>query len=263
MNDPADNYGETHTMAARSDVRECRRTIIEAPPAALWRDARDACDDALAQGHAFVAILRGMEAFADESVLTEEDRQRAARYRQAGDRHNFVLGRNLVHHLVRARGASTPCRFSIGRHGKPYLPGAPAYNLSHSGRWVACAVSHDESIGIDVETFARLKDYRSLLATITHPTECRTIEQATSEHGFALFKRCWTRKEAILKATGEGFNDNLHAIDVCLEQHEPVLDHPARLRVMQLTTDHKEATIALALNPTIPGVVAMFVDESH
>jgi len=259
MNDPvAIAQGDAHESG-----HACRRIIIEATSAALWRDARDACDNALAQGHAFVAILRGMEAFADERVLTEEDRQRAARYRQAADRHNFVLGRNLVHHLVRARGESTPCRFSIGPHGKPYLPGAPAYNLSHSGRWVACAVSHDNSIGIDVETFARLKNYRDLLTTIAHPTECRCIERATEEHGLALFKRCWTRKEAILKATGEGLNDNLHAIDVCLEQHEPVLDHPASLRLMQLETDHKEATIALALNPTVSGVVAMFVGESN
>jgi 4'-phosphopantetheinyl transferase len=206
--------------------------------------------------------MHGMEAFADERVMTEEDRQRAARYRQAGDRHNFVLGRNLVHHLVRARDASTPCRVSIGPHGKPFLPGAPAYNLSHSGRWVACVVSREASIGIDVETFARLKDYRSLLAMVTHPIERRCIEQATSGHGLALFKRCWTRKEAILKATGEGLNDNLQAIDVCLEQHEPVLDHPTPLRLMQLSPDHAEATIALALHPTISGVVAMFIDEA-
>ena len=247
----------TRTMSAQGATLD----VIQATPAALWGDARDACDEALRQGHAFVAILRGMEAFADDQVLTDEDRQRAARYRQAGDRHNFVLGRNLVHYLVRPRGIATPCRFSVGPRGKPFLPDAPAYNLSHSGRWVACVVSHDDAVGIDVETFARLKDYRDLLGAVTHPVERRCIEQARSEHGLTLFKRCWTRKEAILKATGEGLNDNLQGIDVRLEQHEPVLDHPMPLRLMHLTTDHDEATIALALNPSVPGVVAMFVGE--
>jgi phosphopantetheinyl transferase len=253
MNHPADINQTPAQSAALS--------IIEATSAVLWGEARDACDDALRQGHAFVAVLRGMEAFADDGVLTDEDRQRAARYRQAGDRHNFVLGRNLVHHLVRPRGISTPCRFSIGPRGKPFLPDAPAYNLSHSGRWVACVVSHDEAIGIDVETFARLKDYRDLLGMITHPAERRCMEQASLEDGLALFKRCWTRKEAVLKATGEGLHDNLQTIDVCLEQHEPVLDHPMPLRLMHLTTDRDEAAIALALKPSIPGVVAMFVGE--
>jgi len=242
-------------------IQTCPLTIVTATPAALWQDIRDACEEALAQGHAFVAILHGMEAFADERLLVDEERQRAARYRQAGDRHNFVLGRNLIHHLLRPRGSSAPCSVSLGPRGKPFLPGAPAYNLSHSGRWVACVVSPEEPVGIDVETFARLKDYRELLALITHPAERRYIEQAPAEHRLTLFKRCWTRKEAILKATGDGLSDNLHAIDVCLERNEPVLDHPAPLRLMHLTMEHEEATIALALNPSVPGVVAMFVAE--
>ncbi|WP_230474692.1 4'-phosphopantetheinyl transferase family protein [Dyella monticola] len=265
MNDPVDTCGGIQTVSAQDVTPEsgiaCPLTIINATPAALWREIRDACDDALGQGHAFVAILHRMEAFADECFLADEDRQRAARYRQAGDRHNFVLGRNLVHHVVRPRGMSTPCSVSIGPHGKPFLPNAPAYNVSHSGRWVACAVSRDEPVGIDVETFARIQDYRDLLAVITHPAERRYIEQAPPDQRLALFKRCWTRKEAILKATGEGLSGHLHAIDVCLQRNEPVLNHPALLRLMHLTADQAEAAIALALNPSVPAVVAMFVGE--
>lgn len=257
MSDPADTQQDT----APEPSGTCQLNIIAATPTVLWQETRNVCDDALRQGHAFVMILHGMEAFADERVLVDEDRQRAARYRKIGDRHNFVLGRNLVHHLVRPRGSSTPCTFSVGPHGKPFLPDAPAYNLSHSGCWVVCAVSRDESIGVDVETFARLKDYRELLAAVTHPTERRYIEQAPSDRRLALFKRCWTRKEAILKATGEGLRDDLQAIDVCLERNEPVLDRPTPLRLMHLTSDQDEATIALALSPSITGVVAMFVSE--
>jgi 4'-phosphopantetheinyl transferase len=265
MNDPADSNNDIETLpvpgAAQAFDSPCRLILVEATPAVLWQEARDACDGALEQGYAFVAILHEAEAFADEQVLTNEDRRRAARFRQAGDRHNFVLGRNLVHHLVSPRGAPAPRTFSVGPHGKPFLPGAPAYNLSHSGRWVACAVSRDEPVGIDVETFARLKDYRELLAVITHPAERRYIEQAPSDHRLALFKRCWTRKEALLKAIGKGLGDDLHAIDVCLEQNEPALDHPAPLRLMHLAVDREAVTIALALSPLITGVVAMLVGE--
>ncbi|WP_233842643.1 4'-phosphopantetheinyl transferase superfamily protein [Dyella sp. 2HG41-7] len=250
MNDPANTYGET-----------CPIHIVRAAPSALWQEARDACDDALARDYAFVAILHGMEAFADDQILTDKDRERAARYRQPGDRHNFVLGRNLVHHFVRPCGISTPCEISVGARGKPFLPDAHAYNVSHSGRWVACIVHRDDSVGIDVETFVRMKNYRDLIEVITHPTERRYIEQAPTEHRLALFKRCWTRKEAVLKATGEGLRDNLQTIDVNLAQNEPVLDQPMPLRVMHLATDQDDATIALALNPSVRGVVAMFVGE--
>ncbi|HUA82010.1 MAG TPA: 4'-phosphopantetheinyl transferase superfamily protein [Dyella sp.] len=267
MNDSADTHGGVQAVSARGATREsgvaCVLNTIKATPAALWREARDACDDALRRGHVFVAILHGMDAFADERLLADADGQRAARYRRPGDRHNFVLGRNLVHHLVRPRGIPTPCAFSIAPRGKPFLPNAPAYNLSHSGSWVACAVSRDESVGIDVETFARLKDYRDLLAVIAHPAERRYIEQAPSDDRLTLFKRCWTRKEAVLKATGEGLHDALQTMDVCLERNEPVLDHPAPLRLMHLMADQAEATIALALHPSVPGVVVMYVGEPH
>lgn len=251
MSDPAS------TNALVEDVA-CKLITIETTHAALWQQARDACDDALKQGRVFVAILHRAEAFADEHWLTDEDRQRAARFRQPGDRHNFVLGRNLVHHLIRPRGISTPCVFSIGPNGKPFLPDAPAYNLSHSGRWVACAVSRHEPVGIDVETFSHLKDYRELLPTIAHPAERRYIEQAPADIGLALFKRCWTRKEAVLKATGKGLSADLQAIDVCLDQSEPVLRHPMPLRLMHM--DRQQVSISLAMSPSIPGLVAMIAE---
>jgi phosphopantetheinyl transferase len=265
MNNPTATRGDIQAMgeqdSAHREGATCLLVTIKATYAALWQEARDTCDDTLARGYAFVAILRGAEAFADEHLLTDEDRERAARFRQASDRHNFVLGRTMIHHLVGPRGVSTPCVVSIGAHGKPFLPGASACNLSHSGRWVACAVSRHEPVGIDVETFARLKDYRDLIPTITHPTERRYIEQATPDSRLALFKRCWTRKEAILKATGKGFSHDLQTIDVCLDQSEPVLNHPSPLLLVHLPGDQEQVTIALALNPSVPGVVAMLVAE--
>ena len=254
------------SSASAKDMRDehvaCRLTVIRATPATLWRDARRACDDALTRGHIFVAVLHGIESLADARLLTDQDRQRAARFRQPGDRHNFVLGRTMVHYLVGSDDDPVAHAFSIGPYGKPYLPGAPAYNLSHSGRWVACAVSRDEPIGIDVETFAHLRDYRDLVPDITHPGERHCIEQAPSEQRLALFKRCWTRKEAVLKATGKGLSDGLQGIDVRLDQSEPMLDHPASLRLIHLPADEGQVMIALAISPSVSDVVAMFVEST-
>jgi len=228
---------------------------------ALWQDARLICDEALGRGLAFVAILREAGAFADEHVLADADRQRAIRYRQAGDRQNFVLGRTIVHHLVRPRGASVPYALSLGVHGKPFLPGCPAFNLSHSAEWVACAISPGDSIGIDVEAFLRLTDYRELLAATTHPAERRTIGEVEPDQRLALFKRCWTRKEAVLKATGRGLSDDLCSIDVGLAESQPVVGDPASLRLVDLLVDDDRLTGSVALDLSVSGVVVMQVSR--
>jgi phosphopantetheinyl transferase len=230
---------------------------VNAARNALWQDGRRACDKALAQGFAFVVILREAGVFADEHLLTDEDRERAKRFRRAGDRYNFVLGRTVVHHLVRPADASAPCAFSLGRNGKPFLPGCPTYNLSHSGSWVACVISRSELVGIDVEAFEHLQDYRDLVTTITHPAEHRIIDQTSPDRRLALFKRCWTRKEAVLKATGKGLSDDLCSIDVRLAESEPVLSYPVSLRLVDLLVEDERVTISLALDTSIPGIVVM------
>lgn len=256
MNELRDNHAMSGSGAAAAD-RAFTLSVIDAAPGAMWRDAREACDRALAQGLAFVLILHKADAFADGRLLGDADRQRAGRFRRDVDRCNFVLGRTMVHHLVRAEDAPAPCVLSRGHNGKPYLPGCAAFNLSHSGRWVACAVSRSEPVGIDVEVFDRLQDYRDLLSGITHPAERQYIAQALPESRFVLFKRCWTRKEAILKATGKGLSDDLCAIDVRLDESRPVLDHPLPLRLVDLLADDDQVTISLALDASIPGVAVM------
>lgn len=256
MNELRDNHAMTGSGATGAD-RAFALSVIDAAPGALWRDAREACDRALAQGLAFALILHEADAFVDDRLLGDADRQRAGRFRRDVDRHNFVLGRAMVHHLVRAKDASAPCVLSRGHNGKPYLPGCAAFNLSHSGRWVACAVSRSEPVGIDVEVFDRLQDYRDLLASTTHPAERQCIAQLPPEKRFALFKRCWTRKEAALKATGKGLADDLAAIDVRLAESSPLLDHPLPLRLVDILVDDDRATISLALDASIQGVVTM------
>lgn len=256
MNERRDNHAMTGSGATAAD-RAFTLSVIDAAPGALWRDAREACDRALAQGLVFALILHEAEAFADDRLLDDVDRQRAGRFRRDVDRRNFVLGRTMVHHLVRAEGAPAPCVLSRGHNGKPCLSGCAAFNLSHSGRWVACAVSRSEPVGIDVEVFDRLQDYRELLASTTHSAERQCIAQAPPESRFALFKRCWTRKEAALKATGKGLADDLTAIDVRLAESSPVLDHPLPLRLVDLLADDSRVTVSLALDASIQGVVAM------
>jgi phosphopantetheinyl transferase len=249
---------EPDDAQAASAIFEISTTVNAACPT-LWQQAREACAKALDQGHAFAVVLREADALADEGLLADEDCQRAARYRRSRDRHNFILGRTLVHHLVRPPNASAPCVFSFGRNGKPFLPGCAAFNLSHSDDWIACVVSHRILVGIDVETFQHLRNYLDLLAMTTHPAERCIIDQATAARRLALFKRCWTRKEAVLKATGMGLSDDLCSIDVQLDESEPVLGSPAYLRILDLPVDDDRISISLALDARVLGIAVMFV----
>lgn len=223
----------------------------------LWQEARFVCDSALAEGLAYVLILHGAELLADESVLTEQDHGRASRFRHVIDCRNFTLGRTAVHQLVRPANATKPYAFLLGDHGKPFLSNCAAFNLSHSEDWVACTVGPNPLLGIDVETFGRLQDYRAVLSSVVHPAEQRCIEQAEPDQRWALFRRCWTRKEAVLKATGKGLSDDLRSIDVRLNEREPVLRCPAPLRLIDLAVNHELTTVSLALDASVPGAVVM------
>lgn len=241
----------------RSDIR---RTVVEEGPSVLWDTVRQVCKETLAAAGVFVAILARAEAFADQAALSDRDRQRATRFRCLIDRDNFILGRTLVQRLIQPNAATSPCVVSIGNHGKPYIPGAWAFNVSHSSRWVACAIAGAEPIGLDIEAFDGLGDYRGVLRMISHEAEQRWIERAPSEYREALFKRCWTRKEAILKATGVGLIDDLQAIDVRLHQEEPVFIHPAPLRLISLDECDLGITASLAVAASVREVVVMRVD---
>lgn len=259
MNETRDTHATGELDITQASCTTFRVFTLNAVRTALWQDTRQACDRALAEGLTFVLILHEASAFADESLLSDRDRQRAMHFRRANDRCNFILGRTVVHHLVRPQGVLMPRAFSLGHHGKPFLPDCPSFNLSHSGNWVACVISRTELVGIDVETFEHLQDYRDLLATTTHPAEHRSIDQSPPDRQLALFKRCWTRKEAVLKATGMGLSDDLRSIDVRLGENEPVLSHPVSLRLVDLLIDDERATISLALDTLAPGVDAMLV----
>ncbi len=98
--------------------------------------------------------------------------------------------------------------------GKPYVDGGPHFNLSHSGALAMIAVSASTPVGVDLERPAR-RSRADLVRRV-----CSTAEQAhvaAAADPDAAFIRLWVRKEAVLKASGEGLRgslDRLAALDV-------------------------------------------------
>ena len=102
-------------------------------------------------------------------------------------------------------------RFESGHAGKPALK-APApchFNLSHSGDAIAVAVA-DQPVGLDIESHRELNDGLAIAQRVFHPRERQWL-QAQADFA-AGFYRLWTLKEALLKATGEGFTQAPEAL---------------------------------------------------
>jgi 4'-phosphopantetheinyl transferase len=170
--------------------------------------------------------------------LDTDERARAARFHFARDTRRFVVARAALRAILGAYLGEAPAslRFTYGERGKPALGGsaaALAFNLSHSADLAAIAVGWERQLGIDVECRRPLPDLDALAARSFAPAEVTALRALPAGERQAAFYRCWTRKEAFIKATGLGLAQPLHAFTVSLAAGEP-----ARL----LTIDGEPAT---------------------
>ena len=138
--------------------------------------------------------------------LTPQELQRAERLRRPEDRQRHLLGRAGLRRLLgvwrRQEPAQVPLRH--GSHGKPFCPGGPQFNLSHSGDLILLALHPDRPVGVDVEQLRPQLDWRPLAARLLGAAECRELERLPAPLQPRAFLQAWCRLEARLKAGGLG-----------------------------------------------------------
>ncbi|WP_406725440.1 ketoacyl-synthetase C-terminal extension domain-containing protein [Streptomyces sp. GD-15H] len=104
------------------------------------------------------------------------------------------------------------CRGCGGAHGKPRLADPPAdleFSLSHCADLVAVAVTVGRPVGVDIETVGHLDGDRARLPRVVlSETEQRVLAAQPTARAPGAFTRYWARKEAVLKATGDGLTVN-------------------------------------------------------
>ncbi|MBD1384225.1 4'-phosphopantetheinyl transferase superfamily protein [Mucilaginibacter rigui] len=151
--------------------------------------------------------IKRLEQF--EALLTAEETLRAGKYRQQKDTYRFIVSRG-AQRVILGRYLNTPpaqLQFVLGDNKKPYLVNENGmilhYNLSHSGDWIVLAVAQ-LTVGADVEFVDPLFPFQDILEDNFSREEIGRI--GTSPDSFFTL---WTRKEAILKATGQGLGDHL------------------------------------------------------
>ena len=173
-------------------------------------------------------------------LLSREEQARARRFRQPLDqkRHQLahILKRYCLANIMKVgvQGLS----FYFGKKNKPYCkhPGAPYFNLSHSGDWVLLGVSTITEIGVDVEADRDVSD--GVVSFILNTQQQLELSQDTDP--FARFMIYWTQKEAVAKALGLGLSMNVQSID-CSGQfgHSRLLHSKGQFHLYSQRLDNK------------------------
>lgn len=143
------------------------------------------------------------------SLLSASELKRNAGYKFGSHRKRDTVCRGLLRLVLSNYLGQTPSslKFSSNAYGKPSLDDCQInlqFNLSHSGDYIACAVTLDSPIGIDVETKQRKNNVMSIADHYFTGTELADILAQTGENRHSKFFEYWTLKEAYIKARGLG-----------------------------------------------------------
>jgi 4'-phosphopantetheinyl transferase len=194
-------------------------------------------------------------------TLSDDERDRAARFHFERDRMAFIAARGALRTLVAHYTDCTPGSlvFAARTRGKPYLDAPRSdlrFNLSHSGGVGLLAFARGAEIGVDVECQRPLEDLLSLAKISFSAHEYAALCRIAPIDREAAFFACWARKEAFIKATGEGIAQ-LADFDVSLA---PGI--PARLLRIK---DVAPADIPWSIHdlPPIAGYATALVVERH
>ncbi len=162
--------------------------------------------------------------YAYQKMLSTDEQARANRFLSDDVGQQFILSRGLLREGLSLYLDCPPAslEFGYGRHGKPHLKDNPSlqFNLSHSMDVVILGVVHNHRIGVDVEQIHYLPEMATMAREQFSQHEQHVLFSLPSEQQQTAFFTCWTRKEAYLKAIGDGFSMPLRDFDVSLRPDE-------------------------------------------
>jgi 4'-phosphopantetheinyl transferase len=217
-----------------------------------------ACD---AEVHLWLAELEQPEHTLQRltGVLAGDELVRAQRFRFERDRRHFIVARGVLRSILSRYLQILPeeVQFEYGLRGKPTLAtgcgdGRLRFNLSHSHELALYAVTYDRELGVDIECMRPLDDAESIATHFFSAREQKALRDLPTHLKHQGFFNCWTRKEACIKATGEGLYQSLDGFDVSLAPGEPaqllaVLGKPDEVRRWTLRALQPPAGYAAAL----------------
>ncbi len=213
--------------------------------------------------HVWLVRLEGPDLdFEDfRETLSADEQTKARRFRFERHRRRYVACRGILRKLIGGYLGQEPShiRFRYEPKGKPVLDRGSSeglqFNLSHSEGIALLVLTCHREIGVDVEFARPLSDTTQIAERFFSPHEREDLRSLASEDQRAAFFNCWTRKEAYLKARGEGISRGLDQFCVSL-----IPEEPARLLRVQWNPKEVERWSMISIQPA-PGYMAALVVE--
>ena len=166
------------------------------------------------------------------SKVSEQRREQALKFaHESGRRLSLAVYLLLMEGLQNEYGIKEAPVFDYLEGGKPVIKGHPEihFNFSHSGNIAFCAIDNQQ-VGADIEVPRKITP--SLISYTMNEEEQSIISSSLDQ--IMAFLSFWTKKEAILKLTGEGIRSDLKS----------VLSHPEKYLIETITTDKYVYSIA-------------------
>jgi|SRR5208282_4898705 len=177
-----------------------------------------------------------------QATLTSDERARAARFHFPKDQHCFIAARAALRTILARYIDRTPAQieFCYGPSGKPELPPGSdtdglCFNLSHSQGLALYAITRHCEIGVDLEGVRANFAWEEIASRFFAPREVEALRLVPSRSRAEAFFNCWTRKEAFVKARGEGLSFPLDQFEVSVAPGEPA-------RLLRTMGDPQEAS---------------------
>lgn len=187
------------------------------------------------------------------NYLNEAELNRARKYHFEKDANQFIICRSLLKFVLAYHTglAVTKILIKVDANKKPYVISNKntCFNVSHAQDFAVIAISN-QSVGIDLEYLNKNFDFSEILPTVFSDLEIKSILNA--DHKTRKFYNFWTRKEAIVKATGQGISDDLPLIPATDGNHlvaSKILDGFKSLQLLSFDLNEDYiASLALSSN---------------
>jgi len=196
-------------------------------------------------------------------LLSHEEQDRASRFHHPHLTRNFVVDHARLRLILGTYTRSSPADlvFTANKFGKPELANPASsfrFNLSHTEGISLLAVCRDSPVGIDVEAARPMNDWRNVADCHFAPQELTALLDTPGFDRQNAFFRCWTRKEAFLKAHGRGLSIALDSFAVSVANE----DFP---QLLECAWDRNEierwSLFSLDLGPQFIGALAILRSE--
>lgn len=160
-------------------------------------------------------------------LLSQEEQLRSQRFKFEKDKRLYILARSALRLLAGQYLNCTPVSIQMGyaAYDKPYFLDYPEFkfNISHSGEIVVLAFVQKLELGVDVEYIKTDFEVMEIADNFFASDEIENLKKIEKELHFEAFYRCWTRKEAFIKAKGSGLSFPLSDFSVSIGEKAELL----------------------------------------